>query len=65
MPAEITLYKRNLIVTSEEYQIILDSLELMESSIMAKIKRCKDKNEVVKLNEYHVTVQEMLTDLAE
>ncbi len=59
------MQKINLTLTTTEYQIVLDSLELMESKISAKIDKTAEPKKRRKLKEYRVTIEELLTDLAE
>lgn len=59
------MQKINLTLTTSEYQIVLDSLELMESKISAKLDKTAEPKKRRKLKEYRVTIEELLTDLAE
>lgn len=59
------LFKKNITVTSEEYQIILDSLEFMESKVSAKLTKTIEPKKRRKLTNIQSAIQELLIDLVD
>ena len=59
------LLKKTITVTAEEYQIILDSLEFMESKISAKLSKTIEPKKRRKLTNIQSAIQELLIDLVD
>lgn len=59
------LFKRTITVTAEEYQIVLDSLEFMESKISAKLTKTIEPKKHRKLSNIQSAIQELLIDLVD
>ncbi len=59
------LVKKTINVTAEEYTIIIDALEIMESKITAKIDKEVSPKKRRKLKEIQNTIHELLIDLAD
>jgi len=59
------LLKKNIVVTTEEFILILDSLELMESKISAKINNTIQTKKRRKLKDMQSTIQELIIDLVD
>lgn len=59
------LFKRTITVTAEEYQIVLDSLEFMESKISAKLTKTIEPKKRRKLSNIQSAIQELLIDLVD
>lgn len=59
------LFKKNITVTYEEYQIILDSLEFMESKVSAKLTKTIEPKKRRKLTNIQSAIQELLIDLVD
>ena len=57
------LVKKNIVVTTEEFTLILDSLELMESKISAKLNNTIQPKKRRKLKDMQSTIQELIIDL--
>jgi hypothetical protein len=56
---------RSLIVTQDEYNIILDALEIFESKVSSKLNKTIHPNKRAKLKELNISIQELITDLEE
>lgn len=59
------LFKRTITVTAEEYQIVLDALEFMESKISAKLAKTVEFKKRRKLTNIQSAIQELLIDLVD
>jgi len=59
------LLKKSIVVTTEEFILILDSLELMESKISAKINNAIQTKKRRKLKDMQSTIQELIIDLVD
>ena len=59
------LLKKSIVVTTEEFILILDSLELMESKISAKINNTIQTKKRRKLRDMQSTIQELIIDLVD
>lgn len=59
------LLKKSIVVTTEEFILILDSLELMESKISAKINNTIQTKKRRKLKDMQSTIQELIIDLVD
>lgn len=59
------LFKKTITVTAEEYQIILDSLEFMESKVSAKLTKTIEPKKRRKLTNIQSAIQELLIDLVD
>lgn len=59
------LFKRTITVTAEEYQIVLDALEFMESKISAKLAKTIEPKKRRKLTNIQSAIQELLIDLVD
>lgn len=59
------LLKKSIVVTTEEFILILDSLELMESKISAKINNTIQTKKRRKLKDMQSTIQEFIIDLVD
>lgn len=59
------LFKKNITVTAEEYQIVLDALEFMESKISAKLAKTVESKKRRKLTNIQSAIQELLIDLVD
>lgn len=59
------LFKRTITVTAEEYQIVLDALEFMESKISAKLAKTIEPKKSRKLTNIQSAIQELLIDLVD
>ncbi len=57
------LFKKTITVTAEEYQIVLDALEFMESKISAKLAKTVESKKRRKLTNIKSAIQELLIDL--
>ncbi|HMR88765.1 MAG TPA: hypothetical protein PKD51_11460 [Saprospiraceae bacterium] len=61
----MALTKKQITVTEEEFDLILNSLELMESKIDAKITKTVSIKKRNRLKEMQTTIQELLIDLVD
>ncbi len=59
------LLRKSIVVTTEEFILILDSLELMESKISAKINNTIQTKKRRKLKDMQSTIQELIIDLVD
>jgi len=59
------LFKKTITVTAEEYQIVLDALEFMESKISAKLAKTVESKKRRKLTNIQSAIQELLIDLVD
>jgi hypothetical protein len=56
---------RQITVTQDEYNIILDALEIFESKVSSKLNKTIHPNKRAKLKELNISIQELITDLGE
>ena len=59
------LLRKSVVVTTEEFILILDSLKLMESKISAKINNTIQTKKRRKLKDMQSTIQELIIDLVD
>lgn len=57
--------KKTIVCTQEEYNIILDALEIFESKVSLKLAKTVEPKKRVKLKELNISIQELITDLGE